>query len=469
MRPSILSEAYSVYREKGFASLLEKSLDQLTDHRYRQLKSEIVFRRRRNSIPDLDLQTRDIIILTVDCLRADHLSRAGYHRKTTPFLDDIGSFDTAISAAPWTYSSVPSILTGLYPHNHGAAFDRDFRDEFIERPPHRIRSDVYTLQELLRANGYRTYFDTGVSTAELSLRGHLPPKWQVSNDASADALIADFFTWWDSSPKSSRFAYLQFADLHSPLRKPETQPFREIPDLDGIQKWRYHTEGDFGDSGSEAFKEEKIRLYDTILRGVDRQIQNLYRRLQERRDAEETLIVVTGDHGEDFWENLDLKLDVLEIERNRALPVFGHGHTLAPENVDVPLLFINGPEIDATAQKSTVDIVPTVLDQLSVDNSFLTRFDGFPVDRIPTDRVVIAEEVSHGYDRKAAVRGPNHVIHSPHKDVSVLIDRDSGTVREDADDQISELLPHLERDTKLGKRSDIDDRTEQHLRDLGYR
>src|SRR4030042_5572322 len=73
--------------------------------------------------PDLN-----VIIIVVDSLRNSNLSCRGHFRQTTPFLDSMESRFTAISAAPWTYSSVASILTGLYPHNHNAVAGGRIKD-----------------------------------------------------------------------------------------------------------------------------------------------------------------------------------------------------------------------------------------------------------------------------------------------------------------------------------------------------
>ncbi|KUK43559.1 MAG: Sulfatase [Methanothrix harundinacea] len=63
----------------------------------------------------------NIVILTVDCLRDSQLLSNKYFRDTTPFIDSLrGSKFIAVSSSCWTYPSVPSILTGLYPHNYGA-------------------------------------------------------------------------------------------------------------------------------------------------------------------------------------------------------------------------------------------------------------------------------------------------------------------------------------------------------------
>jgi predicted AlkP superfamily pyrophosphatase or phosphodiesterase len=84
------------------------------------VQNKLQFRRRVSSSPDYDLSDQNVLFLVVDCLRADHLSPKN-KRDTTPFFGQLGGVNTtAISAAPWTFSSVPSILSGRYPHNHGA-------------------------------------------------------------------------------------------------------------------------------------------------------------------------------------------------------------------------------------------------------------------------------------------------------------------------------------------------------------
>lgn len=65
---------------------------------------------------------KHILFIVIDCLRRDHLSLYGYHRETTPFLKSVATgnsvFQNAVSPSSWTYSSVASMLTGLYPHSH---------------------------------------------------------------------------------------------------------------------------------------------------------------------------------------------------------------------------------------------------------------------------------------------------------------------------------------------------------------
>ena len=113
----------------------------------RQVRSRFVYESRSTAAPLIKFnESKNVLIITVDCLRNDRISQTGYHRETTPFIDSLASYTPAIAPAPWTYSSVPSILTGLYPHRHGAAYpDDSSRNQDLTNPPNGVRDDVYTI------------------------------------------------------------------------------------------------------------------------------------------------------------------------------------------------------------------------------------------------------------------------------------------------------------------------------------
>lgn len=78
-----------------------------------------------------------------------------------PYLDSLESFTPVIAPVPWIFSSVPSILTGLHPHQHSAIYtDDSSRNQDLQNPPRGGRENVFTLAELLAASGYETRFDT---------------------------------------------------------------------------------------------------------------------------------------------------------------------------------------------------------------------------------------------------------------------------------------------------------------------
>jgi len=99
----------------------------------------------------------NVLLLVVDCLRADRLSVSGYERPTTPNIDALAAegvrFTRAISQASWTRPSLPTILTGLYPSEHGLS-NFDESDDKVRST--RLTDAVTTLAEALKSRGYRT-------------------------------------------------------------------------------------------------------------------------------------------------------------------------------------------------------------------------------------------------------------------------------------------------------------------------
>lgn len=101
------------------------------------------------------VEPEDVVVIINDLLRAYTMSFVGYDRESTPFLDSYSHcFANAISTSPKMSSSMPSILTGLYPHSHGAVLTNEYRNFDEGIPMTQMSEDVYTLPELLGAKGY---------------------------------------------------------------------------------------------------------------------------------------------------------------------------------------------------------------------------------------------------------------------------------------------------------------------------
>lgn len=431
---------------------------------WRRTENAVEFRQRLPSVPQIEMtDKRNVLLLVVDCLRADHVSQAGYHRRTTPFLDSHSEHTTAISAAPWTYPAVPSILTGRYPHNHGAVFTEELRHEGQMGTVRTLVDDVYTLPELLVAAGYSSFFATAIPTAEISMRGRLPSR-EISQHAPAEWLTKNLLDWWDEQ-EDSRFGYVHFGDLHDPLPIPEREPFGTIPDIEGLDRWRF-TETMEPTDEFEQFRRERIRLYDTNIREVDAQIERIYNHLADVGDLADTLVVVTGDHGEEFWEWADLERE--RFHSPRGIYGVGHGHALFPEVIDVPLMMINNQNTIERDLVSTVDIFPSVLRELGSPMDGVGEIDGLPVSERADERVMLSEEIAYGYDQTAVVRGNEHLIHSPHDGETLLLDRSTGELVSDSE-TVEELLSFTRYEQRSGRMTEVDEETLQQLAELGYR
>ncbi|MEO0651195.1 MAG: sulfatase [Planctomycetota bacterium] len=313
------------------------------------------------STPDSD--GPNVVYVVVDTLRADALGCYGYDRPTSPFLDSIAAsgarFADFSSAAPWTKPSTGTLLTGLYPSRHGAVHHGS---------PLIVADDERTLAETFQAHGYATAafvtnpnvkavfgFDRGfdrffdspvedtVSMAALrdSVFGRLLIQltryqfnWKYENDV--DAMNRFIEPWIETHRDERFFLYLHYIDPHSPYSPPGE--YRE-------QFVRDH--------GFVIHNERKRLvgrdLYDGEIRYTDAGLQALIETLERTGAWENTLFVLTSDHGEEWYE-----FDIL-----------GHGFSLYQPVVNVPLI-VHGPGVaTGTVVEDAVEMVDlpaTVLD-----------------------------------------------------------------------------------------------------------
>lgn len=304
----------------------------------------------------------NVVFVTVDTLRADHLGCYGYPRATSPFLDTLAAEGTlcadATAAASWTKPATGTILTGLHPSRHGALYHGSMLN---------LPEGKQTLAEAFQERGYVTagfvanpnlkkvfgfdrgfdvYFDSPVEdTVTLAcLRGtwfgQLLMKllrhqfnWNYENDIAR--MNREVLPWLEKNHEQRFFLYAHYIDPHIPYDPPA----------------RYREE--FAqDHGAVFFNERKrlvgIDLYDGEIRYSDDGVKALVEKLQELGVWENTLFVFTSDHGEEFFEH-----DVL-----------GHGFSLYQEVVHVPLI-LRGPGVPVGARIEApvqiLDLAATVL------------------------------------------------------------------------------------------------------------
>jgi arylsulfatase A-like enzyme len=262
-----------------------------------------------------------LVIAVLDTVRADHLSPYGYRRVTTPNLDAFARehatrFTEARSTSPWTLPAHGSLLTGLFPSEHGADHPRSVGDrpeQIASRPANRLREDVPTLAEDLRAAGYRTgavvanwaYLDRrfgldrgferyddaragqlGDYRALVQFFGHRPRSGRLMY-RDARAITGRALAWLGSLPPDEPFfLLLNYMDVHRPRLPPA--PFDHA----------------FGALPESAARREREELsYDRALLHIDAELGRLFDWLRERGAFETSVIVVTSDHGEAFGEH----------------------------------------------------------------------------------------------------------------------------------------------------------------------
>ena len=264
-----------------------------------------------------------MILISIDTLRADHLGAYGYPRPTTPFLDSLARdgvlFENQMSNSNNTLSSHASILSGIVPMAHGA------RDGGSKETRFPLAGSVDTLAERMSDAGYTSAAFTS-HPAWLG-RGfgldqgfdHLESEWWNARDMSRALL-----RWLDKDSPSHLFAFLHFYDVHSDARDPLiTLPYTSEPEFQ--QRFAGTPPAEFTGlvpgHGSECCTRwleaanaheitlspaelEYVRgLYDAGLSQLDRDLSVLFGELRRRGFLDEALIVVTSDHGEEFWEH----------------------------------------------------------------------------------------------------------------------------------------------------------------------
>jgi len=295
-----------------------------------------------------------VVLVTIETLRADRLGAYGHPGSITPALDRLARastvFDEALAPSCFTAPSMASIATAQYPISHGVLGWGDRGSGMRGR----------TAAELLGDLGYRTAFLSAhgaLGRIEAVTRGF--DRIRDDPSLSAEALTEAALAWIDRSSRPF-FLWLHYFDPHAPYAPPEVDGRRFLPPSldDPLARVPYAAWLDPVPRGPDLEFDERVELLTALYEGeiacVDRAIGRLLEGLSERGLDEETLLVVTADHG----ENLD-----------DHAPFFDHRDVLFDSLVRVPLL-VRAPRKPAQVtlpdpgQVALMALLPTVLDLL---------------------------------------------------------------------------------------------------------
>ncbi|MFB6087058.1 MAG: sulfatase [Haloarculaceae archaeon] len=331
----------------------------------------------------------NVLFVVMDTVRKDRLSVYGHDRPTTPgletFADDAAVYEGAVAPAPWTLPSHASMFTGLYPTEHGASQERPYLE------------DATTLAESLSAAGYDTAcyssnawitpythltdgFDDQDNFFQVMpgdfLSGALAGIWKRMNDSDrlrglADTLV-DFgnriherFAGSESEDSKTPhivdrtkdfiddsddfFAFVNLMDAHLPYYPPEEYREEFAPGVDSTAVCQNSKEYNSGARDIDDEEWDAIRgLYDAEIRHIDDNLRELFDWMQAEGHWEDTMVVVTSDHGELFGEH----------------DLYGHEFCIYDPLVNVPCM-VKHPDLDAGRhdyQFELQDLYHTVLD-----------------------------------------------------------------------------------------------------------
>ncbi len=305
-----------------------------------------------NELPaPISKHTPNVLFIVLDTVRAQSLSLYGYNRETTPRLKEFAAtgvrFSGAISTASWTLPSHGSMFTGHLAHE----LSTNWRRPLDETYP--------TLAEVLRKAGYLTagfvanleycsyvyglnrgfihYEDFELSLGEFAISASLIRRiftvpnnrwfsyYELLNRKTAPEINRSFLDWLSQTKKGGRpfFAFLNYFDAHEPYLPPSpyirsfttdvmSRPFADL--------WKKYTPAEA--AGLQD-------MYEGAIAYLDSQIGNLLDELQDKGVLENTIVIITSDHGEEFSEH--------------GIP--SHGHSLYSPTIHVPLIISFPPKV----------------------------------------------------------------------------------------------------------------------------
>ncbi|MBP7147823.1 MAG: sulfatase [Acidobacteria bacterium] len=310
-------------------------------------------------------QRPDIVLVSIDSLRADHVGCYGYGRPTTPTIDGLAAqgarFENAVSTTSWTLPAHASLFTGLYSDTHGVV------DNGLA-----LSANITTLTEALKGAGYHTAgffggpylmpefgFGQGFDTYECCMSQFQPGQFHSEDDdrvgiqsfadITGPLTLEKTKAWIDKLDSRPFFLFVHMWDVHYDYIPPPEYARMFDPDYTGTLDGRRLL-------GNKAIRagmpqrdlEHLVALYDGEIRYTDDNLARILTELDRAGRLDSALVVVTADHGDEFFEHGQK----------------GHQKTLYDEVLKVPLVIRWPGKIQprqVADQVRIIDIMPTVL------------------------------------------------------------------------------------------------------------
>ncbi|MBN1654782.1 MAG: sulfatase [Deltaproteobacteria bacterium] len=304
-------------------------------------------------------KAKNVIVVMIDTLRADHTAPYAKTRVKTPAFDKLAEsgalFERFSAVEDWTKPSCATILTGLFPDTHQTQTDA------IKLP-----ATIRMVSEELKAKG--------ISTGAFIANGYVSDKFgfkkgwdkyvnyiRENKKTDAQYVFGDAISWIKTLEGKPFYAYVHTIDPHVPYSPPQefiemydsaeykgpVIPIRTAQHLEDIKKGKF--------SPTQRDKERIEALYDGEISYHDKGFGVFLQQLEQLGILEDTLIVVVSDHGEEFWDHGSV----------------GHGHQIHQELIHVPFLLVwKGIIPEKTRVSDNHDhtcIVPTIFDAMGLE------------------------------------------------------------------------------------------------------
>lgn len=368
---------------------------------------------------------KNVILITIDCLRADNLGCINHSMNQTPVIDRIARsgvlFRQAIANGPNTFCSFPSILASSYPLMNLLGEELGLPSNWIF-----VSKDNFTLAQILKRNSYSTAafhsnpwissffnYDKGFDVFEDTLSRTIGKSLFFRETGSGQKLLyyirllgslgalvkrsgkdakivnSEAISWLSRRKRESFFLWLHYMDLHAPYIPSQPTPSELVNAI------KLHAKIELAHRfASQRDVNLAKTMYDKSTASIDAEIAFFLRRIEAMGiSTDNTYIIITSDHGEQFMEH----------------GFVGHG-LLYDEVIHVPLI-ICGPEVEKNVivdnQISLLDLSPTIIDTLGIKKvkSFLGE-SLLPIvtGNVGGERIVISESISDNGWREYAVR-----------------------------------------------------------------
>ena len=315
-------------------------------------------------IPNPAARHRNVILIVGDALRADHMSLYGYARPTTPYLEVLARSKT-IQKVEHTTSVCAESACGLMALA-------------VSRYVHELPNRAISMQEVLRLHQYKVHMILGgdhtnfygLREAYGQVDSYFDASLQHTRYVNDDQLVLDrIATLPSNDPLQPAMLQFHLMSTHALGKRQESS--LQFQPAANYSAWAAFGK-DYPPQSPEALK--AMNYYDNGMTQFDRMVQQILGQLQRKGYLENSVVVITGDHGEMLGEH----------------GRFGHSGQIYDPGLDIPFLLIrfgyNGVPLAISRPASQVDVAPTILAELDIPRP--STWLGVPL-QLPSDREVI--------------------------------------------------------------------------------